>query len=75
MKEGLKQAPYHKVKILSTDVGLAPEVLHEDCICKNAEDFIQRFNRVDRVQENYDNVCANYLPKTVIKNLDDFLET
>ena len=72
--QSVLEAAYRKVKILSTDVGMAPEVLHSDCICCGVNDFVTKFEEgMDRRKENFDNV-QEYLPQKIIPQLDDFFE-
>jgi len=73
--QAVLEAPYKKVKILSTDVGMASEVLHKDCICKNSEDFVDKFNKnVDQIEYNYQNIFDNYIPQKIVPLLDDIFE-
>jgi len=73
--QGVLEASYHKVKILSTDVGMAPDVLHSDCICRNVSEFIEKFNQnIDRREDNYRTVEAEYTPQLIVERLDDFFE-
>lgn len=74
--QAVLEASYRKVKILSTDVGIAPEVLHSDCICRNVNAFVTKFeDGVDRVEENYNNVVINFGRSLIVDRLDDFFET
>ena len=73
--QAVMEASYRKIKILSTSVGLAPDVLHPDCICKTEKEFIDKFNSgINRIEENYKNV-QEYLPQKVIKQYDEILES
>jgi len=73
--QAVLEAPYRKVKILSTDVGIASEVLHPDCICKDVDNFIDKFKKgLDRVEYNYDNVVSNFGCSLVVDRLDKFFE-
>jgi hypothetical protein len=66
---------YKKVKILSTNVGVCPEILHPDCICNNENDFIDKvFSDCDHREFNYDNI-KRYLPESVIPKYDHFFES
>lgn len=65
---------YRKVNVLSTDVGIAPEVLHKDCICRSVDDFVDKIRlNINRIEENYSN-SLKYLPSVVVPKLDDFFE-
>lgn len=65
---------YKKTKILATNVGICPEVLHPDCICDNEDDFVHKvLSNVDHRVYNYDNI-SQYLPKNVIPRYDIFFE-
>ena len=73
--QAILEAPYRGVKILSTDVGIASEVLHSDCICDNVEEFVTKFKKgVDRRDYNYNNISSNFNHKLIIGTLDDFFE-
>lgn len=71
--QAILEASYRKVKILSTDVGMASEVLHNDCICKGTDEFVSKFNNVNRVDYNYKS-ALNYLPDKLISRLDTFFD-
>lgn len=69
------EASYRQIKILSTDVGVASDVLHPDCICKGINDFIEKVEiGVDRINHNYQKVIDNHLPQNIIPKIDDFFE-
>lgn len=73
--QAVLEASYRKVKILSTDVGIASEVLHSDCICKSVDDFVSKFRSgVDKTEYNQQNVLDNYMCEDVVKRFDDFFE-
>lgn len=73
--QSILEASYRNVKILSTDVGIASEVLHSNCICKNVNDFIVKFEKgVDEREYNHNNVVNNFGHKLRIGKLDDFFE-
>ena len=73
--QSILESSYRKLKILSTDCGIAKDVLHPDCICKDTDEMIRKFKEgVDRTDWNYENVKKNYLPETVIPKWDDFFE-
>ncbi|MFA7220037.1 MAG: glycosyltransferase [Synergistaceae bacterium] len=73
--QAVLEASYRRVKILSTDVGIAPEVLHPDCICKNVNEFVTKFDdMVDRRDYNYNNVVINFGCSLIVDRLDEFFE-
>jgi len=72
--QAVLETAYRNVKILSSNVGLAPEVLHSDCICYNVKDFVNKFNdNLDRRKENFERV-QEYLPQKIISQVDNFFE-
>ena len=73
--QAVLEASYRKVKILSTNVGMAPDILHEDCICNSKDEFAEKVrNGVDRREENYASVM-DYTPDKIIPKWDDFFES
>ena len=73
--QSILESSYRKVKILSTPVGIAPEILHTDCLCSNAGEFVCKISQnVSRVEENYSNVKNNHMPEMIIPKLDDLFE-
>lgn len=63
---------YKKTKVLSTNVGICPEILHKECICHNEDDFVKKvLDNLDHKEYNYNNILQ-YLPKTVISKYDNF---
>jgi glycosyltransferase involved in cell wall biosynthesis len=73
--QSVLEASYRKIKILSTDVGMASKVLHPDCICNNTDEFVGKIlKNIDQKQYNYDKVVYNYLPDIIIRKYDDFFE-
>jgi hypothetical protein len=68
------QCAQTKTKILSTDVGIAPEILHPECICYSQEDFIVKFKKEkDKTEYNY-NAIQKYHPENIIKKYDLLFE-
>lgn len=68
------ETAYRKVKVLSSVVGIAPEILHPDCLCHNTQEFIDKFNSgLDRTTENYNNIL-NFTPDKAIARFDNLLE-
>ena len=73
--QSVLEASARKVKILSTDVGIASEVLHPDCICNDIIDFVDKFERnVDRIDDNYNSVVEKFNCQLIVRQLDDFFE-
>lgn len=70
--QAILEASYRKIKILSTDVGIASEILHPDCICNNVNDFVDKVrNNIDRTEYNYSNVEGRR-PDAIIPLWDKF---
>ena len=68
------EASYRRVKLLSTPVGIAPDVVHEDCLCDTSDDFVEKIrDGVDRAEYNYSSV-VNYTPEKMVKEYDDLFE-
>jgi len=73
--QSILEASYRKVNILSTDVGVASEILHPDCICSSVGDFVNRVEqKVNRTDYNYNNIIKNHMPTDIIPKWDDFFE-
>jgi hypothetical protein len=73
--QSVLEASYRRVKLLSTGVGMATEILHPDCICDSADEFVKKMiSGIDRVDYNYRIIDQNYLPNIVIKKYDDYFE-
>lgn len=72
--QAILEASQAKCKILSTDVGVAKEILHDDCICNNESDMVWKIlTGMNKIEYNYKNV-QNYEMKKVITQYDDFFE-
>lgn len=61
-----------KIKILSTDVGIAKEILHKDCICKSIDEFVEKItndkmNWNEILNYNFNNVQNYTLSKSIPK--------
>lgn len=73
--QSILEASYRKVKILSTDVGVASEILHRECICNSTNDFVENVKLgIDKREYNYDMIINNHLPSNIIPKWDDFFE-
>jgi glycosyltransferase involved in cell wall biosynthesis len=73
--QSVLEASYRKVKILSTPVGLAPEILHSNCLCQTAEEFVNAVTKnIDEREFNYQSVQA-YLPEKIVPRFDELFET
>ncbi len=71
--QAVLESAYRKVKVLSTDVGVASEILHPDCICGGVEEFVGKMiDNVDKTEDNYRNVCENYIVEKAIPVWDAF---
>ena len=74
--QAVLEASYRKVKILSTRVGIASEVLHADCLCDTANDFVEKcIGNIDRTKENYAKVMKEFVPSVVIPQYDNFFKS
>lgn len=70
------EAPYRKVKTLSLNVGIAPELLHEECICSDTNEMIRKVKEdCEHIEYNFNNINRICLPKIAVSNLDSLLET
>lgn len=64
------QCAQTKTKILSTAVGIAPEILDKECICNSKDDFILKFkNGVDKTEKNFE-IIRNYNAKLIVSKYD-----
>ena len=73
--QSVLEASYRQVKILSTPVGLAPEILHSNCLCQTVEEFVNAVKKnVDERDYNYQNV-QKYLPNKIVPRFDRLFET
>jgi len=73
--QSILEASYRKIKILSTNVGVASEILHPDCICLDINDFINKvLSNIDKIDYNYKSIIDRYLPQSVISIWDRFFE-
>ena len=72
--QSVLESAYRKIKVLSSNMGIAPEILHPDCICNEVNDFVEKVkNNLDRRSENY-NTIQSYIPEVLIPKWDDFWE-
>lgn len=72
--QSILEASYRKIKILSTNVGIASDILHPDNICENASEFVSKIlDGVDRTAYNYNSV-QEYTPKKIISRYDNLFE-
>lgn len=72
--QAVLEGSFRKVKILSTDVGIAPEILHPECICHNARDFANKVvNKEEHIDYNYKSI-QEYLPGKIIPKFDNFFK-
>jgi hypothetical protein len=72
--QSVLEASYRKIKILSTDVGIASDILHHNNICKNTSEFVEKIlSGVNETEYNYKSV-QEYIPEKVIFKYDSFFE-
>ena len=74
--QAVLEASVRRVPILSTNVGMASDVLHPDCICEDADELLVKFlsnTHLSRIDENEAKVKDFYAEKVVPK-FDDCLE-
>ena len=73
--QSVLESSYRNIKILSTDVGIATDILHPDCICSNIGVFVEKIEAcVDQRMYNYNKVINEYMPQNVIPIWDTFFE-
>ena len=74
--QSILEASYRNVKILSTKVGIAPEILHTDCLCNTSDDFVNKImNGIDQREYNRGIVVEQFLPERIIPIIDDFFQS
>lgn len=74
--QSILEASFRNVKILSTNVGMAPEVLHKDCICNDYIEFVDRIkNNVDHRDYNCNEILTKYMPYQVVPRYDSLFES
>ena len=72
--QSIFEASYRNVKILSTRVGIAPEILHPNCICDSSEDFVDKVMLgIDEKVYNKE-VVKEFIPEKIVPLYDDFFE-
>lgn len=70
--QAVLEASYRKIKILSTRVGMAPEILHSSCICDNVDEFVNKIiDLEDHREYNYQSV-QRFAPEKIIPIWDKF---
>ena len=70
------EASQTRTKILSTDVGIASEILHPDCICSDVDDFVKKIREslIDHtIDYNYESVQKFAVDK-MVPRYDDMIE-
>ena len=73
--QSVLECSYRGIKILSTDVGMAKDVLHDDCICDNVDEFVEKFSQdVNTVDYNRSSVRSKFVPEVIVPKLDDFFD-
>lgn len=74
--QAIVETAYRKTNILSTDVGIAKEVLHPDCICYSIDEFVCKIlNKDEHKQYNYESVLKNNMVGNVIEKLDSIFNS
>jgi len=74
--QAILEAARTKTKILSTDVGIASDILHPDCICSSEQDFVDKISNdaiEHTIEYNFNNVKKYEMTK-VITMYDDLLD-
>ncbi len=66
--QAVLEASQTRTKILSTDVGIASQVLHPDCICASAEEFEEKI-RSDAITDEHVEYNYESVQKLRIENL------
>lgn len=68
------EAAYKNVNLLSTNVGICPEILHNDCICETEDDFVSKsLSGLNRRAQNFSSI-QKYKADVLIPQYDDFFE-
>ena len=73
--QSVLEAAFRKVKILSTRVGMAPEVLHKDCLCNDSKDFVDKINGNICDTEYNHNKVVEYTPNLIVPKYDSLFES
>jgi len=74
--QAVLEAAQTRVKILSTDVGIAKDVLHPDCICRDVDEFEKKIKSLSidhTVDYNFASV-QNFAIDKLIHSYDDIME-
>jgi len=72
--QAVLEGSYRMVKVLSTNSGIAPEILHPECICYSSDDFVNKVvNNEEHISYNYESI-KSYLPDKIISKFDDLFE-
>jgi hypothetical protein len=70
------EASYRKVKLLSTPVGMSPEILHPNCICKDELDFVCKIgNNEDYREYNFGSVVSTCMPGVIVPQYDEYFKS
>lgn len=74
--QAVLEAAQTRVKILSSDVGIASEVLHPDCICRSTDEFEKKI-REDAIEHtvdyNFESVQA-FKRDIIVPQYDDLID-
>lgn len=72
--QAILECAYHKVPILSTNVGMASDVISEKNLCANKSNFLSKIKIGEyNVEYNYEN-SLKFTNKIMIKLYDDYFE-
>lgn len=72
--QAILEAAQTRCNVLSTDVGIARDILDEQCICYNINDFVSKIkSNSDFRDKNFNNV-QQYEMKKIVKQYDRFFE-
>jgi len=73
--QSILEASYRGIKILSSRVGIAPEILHSDCICDSVDEFVNKVKSgLDKRLYNKDVVTDKFMFNNIIPKLDSCFE-
>jgi len=74
--QSILEASYRGINILSTKVGMSPEVLHTDCLCDGADDFVRKIlANTNQTWYNKLSVRDKYMAESMVSVYDDFFQS
>lgn len=71
------EASQMRTRLLSTPVGIVPELLHSDCLCSTVDEFVDKImnTKIDHtVEANYESVQGLRM-RSVVADYDDFIDS